>query len=177
MSTNPIRKPERGGTIYVYGTASPSVNDTLLGVYGAWTADGQGGDKRGRLLAARHFNDGQCYQVNNGEVFRLKQFRAFKEAKDPQGADLQYQSDIRLPFDIPGTGLYTLYWIWDWPTVSALSDGSTSFPEIYTSYMEIKMQDGSLLNGRDISFSFENDQDINDRAILDQLLHDFLVDV
>ena len=39
------------------------------------------------------------------------------------------------------------------------------------------MQDGSLLNGRDISFSFENDQDINDRAILDQLLHDFLVDV
>ena len=176
-STNPSRKPERGGTIYVYGTASPSAKDTLLGVHRAWTADGQGGDKKGRLLAARHFDDGQCYQVNDGEVSRSRQLRAAKEAKDPQGADLWCQSDIRLPLDIPGTGFYTLYWIWDWPTVSAPGSSSVPSPETYTSCMEVRMQDRSLSRGQDMGSGFEKAQDINNRAIFDQLVNDFLVDV
>ena len=174
---NPSRKPDKSGTIYVYGTASPSENETLLGVHRAWTADGQGGDRRGRLLATRHFDDGQCYQVNEGAESGSRQLRASKEAQDPQGADLWCQSDVRLPLDIPGTGFYTLYWIWDWPTVSAPGSSSVPSPETYTSCMEVRMQDRSLSRGQDMGSGFEKAQDINNRAIFDQLVNDFLVDV
>ncbi|KAI6425725.1 hypothetical protein MCOR21_007076 [Pyricularia oryzae] len=57
-------KPENRGTIYVYGTSEPDDNHKLLDIYRKWTA----GRDKGRLIATRPFNDGQCYQINNGDI-------------------------------------------------------------------------------------------------------------
>ncbi len=59
-------KPIGGGTVYVYGTDQPADGEKFLDVWKQWTADGQGGNKKGRLIATRTFDDGQCYQVNGG---------------------------------------------------------------------------------------------------------------
>ncbi|KAH8747639.1 hypothetical protein F5883DRAFT_609257 [Diaporthe sp. PMI_573] len=127
-------KPENRGTIYVYGTEKPSNTDTALGIHNTWTHDGQGGDKRGRLSATRDFDDGQCYQINSGPISHARQSEFSKNAEDPQGADIWCQADIQLPGNISG-GIYTLYWVWDLPTLSNTANGEryVTIPEIYTS--------------------------------------------
>ncbi|KAI6569836.1 hypothetical protein MCOR04_008232 [Pyricularia oryzae] len=77
-------KPENRGTIYVYGTSEPDDNHKLLDIYRKWTA----GRDKGRLIATRPFNDGQCYQINNGDISVKRQNHVRKIANDPQGADL-----------------------------------------------------------------------------------------
>lgn len=53
----PPRKPAHSGTVYVYLTQTPSNQEKFLDVYGAWTEDGSGGDKRGRLIGTFPFDD------------------------------------------------------------------------------------------------------------------------
>ncbi|KAK1837607.1 hypothetical protein CCHR01_19770 [Colletotrichum chrysophilum] len=128
--------PANRGTVYVYGTSSPHADDSLFDVYKKWTADGTGGDGRGKLLATRHYDDGQCYQVNDGPISKQRQGRFRKSAADPQGADLWCQADIRLPDDLPTETFYSIYFIWTWPTLQPEKVASTSsgdygdFPEI-----------------------------------------------
>lgn len=116
-------KPINRGTIYLYGTTENDLTNTnFVDVHLAWTADGTGGDGKGRLLASRHFDDGECYeavpdigdkegilthrknrhQANTGEVLEL----------------LACQSDLQIPFDAPIGSPYTVIWVWDWPTMS-----------------------------------------------------------
>ncbi|KAJ9130548.1 hypothetical protein NKR23_g12135 [Pleurostoma richardsiae] len=195
-------KPENRGTVYIYGTTSPSNNDTLLAIHKVWTADGQGGDRRGRLLATRNFDDGQCYQVNDGPISVARQALFKKAPEDPQGADLWCQADVRLPADMPETGTYTIYWVWDWPTMSAPTASSKRqvargdrarryamgnpvaprnatpsvvIPEIYTSCMDIEGTSEALSAGQ--ALSFETGQDLNNAAISAQLSDNFLVNV
>lgn len=140
-------KPRNRGTIYIYGTEKPGANDTLMSIHNVWNADGTGGDGRGRLLATRNYDDGQCYQVNSGAIStsRIKQFS--KEASNPQGEDLWCQSDLQLPSDLTVGADYTLYWVWDWPTLSKANamvgdDGvNVTKPETYTSCMDLEIVD------------------------------------
>lgn len=140
-------KPRNRGTIYIYGTEKPGSNDTLMSIHNVWNADGTGGDGRGRLLATRNYDDGQCYQKNGGDisVSRTKQFN--KAAANPMGEDLWCQSDIQLPSDLTVGADYTLYWVWDWPTLSKANamvgdDGvEVTKPETYTSCMDVEIVD------------------------------------
>lgn len=140
-------KPRNRGTIYIYGTEKPGANDTLMSIHNVWNADGTGGDGRGRLLATRNYDDGQCYQLNSGEIStsRTKQFS--KEAANPMGEDLWCQSDIQLPSDLTVGSDYTLYWVWDWPTLSKANamvgdEGvEVTKPETYTSCMDLEIVD------------------------------------
>lgn len=140
-------KPRNRGTIYIYGTEKPGANDTLMSIHNVWNADGTGGDGRGRLLATRNYDDGQCYQMNGGDisVSRTKQFS--KEASNPQGQDLWCQSDLQLPSDLTVGADYTLYWVWDWPTLSKANamvgdEGvKVTKPETYTSCMDVEIVD------------------------------------
>lgn len=165
-------KPENRGTIYIYGTENPSDQDTVLGIHNLWTSDGQGGDKRGRLLAIRDFDDGQCYQINSGPISQARQSEFGKTAEDPQGADLWCQADIRLPENIPIGGIYTLYWVWDWPTLSNTTHGGryVAIPEIYTSCLDIRVTKESLWES--VCLEFESDQDLNKAAIYTQMRHE-----
>ncbi|KAI3395107.1 hypothetical protein diail_1787 [Diaporthe ilicicola] len=140
-------KPRNRGTIYIYGTEKPGANDTLMSIHNVWNADGTGGDGRGRLLATRNYDDGQCYQMNSGDisVSRSKQFA--KQASNPQGTDLWCQSDLQLPSDLTVGKDYTLYWVWDWPTLSKANamvgdEGvNVAKPETYTSCMDLEIVD------------------------------------
>jgi hypothetical protein len=162
-------KPENRGTIYIYGTQNPSDKDTILGIHNMWTFDGQGGDKRGRLLAKRDFDDGQCYQINSGPISQAREAKFRKMAEDPQGSDLWCQADIRLPQNMQIGGIYTLYWLWDWPTMSNTIHGGTyvTIPEIYTSCLDIQVTDESLWKNMSLEFTF--DQDLNNAAVYTQM--------
>ncbi len=117
-------KPKGSGTVYVYGTNQPSSQEKFLDVWKQWTADGQGGNKKGRLLATRNFDDKQCYQINGGTISQQRQVKFKKVAEAPQGADLWCQTDIQLPGDVEVGKDYTLYWVWHWPTFNVV--GQTS---------------------------------------------------
>lgn len=152
---------EHGGTIYIYGTHTPSEDDTLLSIHRVWNADGTGGDGRGSLLAIRPFDDGQCYQINDGPMSLTRQDAFRKAPADPQGADLWCQSDIRLPGDIHDT--YTLYWVWEWPS----KPGDIDRPaEIYTSCMDVNV----LRDIQQGEVSFIDGQDLNLAGIKQQMI-------
>lgn len=143
---------ENNGTIYIYGTFYPRDDEPISSVHNVWTVDGKGDDGRGRLLAVRRFDDGQCYQINDGQLSIDRQTKFHKVAMNPQGADLWCQNDIRLPTNIP-FDWYTLYWVWDWPSApsSVLPEGKL---EIYTSCMDqpgIQLDDMNFIDGQDLN--------------------------
>lgn len=57
----PVGRPYKGGIVSIYATTESIKNQAYNDVHGAWNADGTGGDKRGRLIATRYFDDGVCY--------------------------------------------------------------------------------------------------------------------
>lgn len=162
--TLPELSPQKqnSGTIYIYGTSDPSNVDTLASIHNVWNEAGTGGDKRGRLLAVRPFDDAQCYQINSGTSSQHRQHRFSKVAINPQGADLWCQNDIQLPSDVRQR--LTLYWVWDWPTAPGPS-APEGKPELYTSCMDVKIgpkQHTGALN-------FADGQDLNRAGIKGQL--------
>ncbi len=113
-------KPLNGGTVYVYGTLYNDLTDTnLVDVHFAWTPDGTGGDRKGRLIATRDYDDGQCYQINNDTISLQRQKKFPKTAELPMGQNLWCQTDVQIPCDTPVGAMYTIIWVWDWPTMSA----------------------------------------------------------
>lgn len=147
LPTTQQNKPRNRGTVFIYGTDQARANDTLMSIHGVWNTDGTGGDKRGRLLATRNYDDGQCYQVNGGAISTSRQKQFEKTASSPMGADMWCQSDLQLPTDLTTAANYTLYWVWDWPTLSKANamvgdDGvNVTKPEIYTSCMDLQIVD------------------------------------
>ncbi|KAK6843373.1 hypothetical protein PG987_004233 [Apiospora arundinis] len=115
LPENTPHKP-RKSVLWIYGTSLPSDNDRLLSIHHVWDASGKGGDGRGVLLATRQFDDGRCYQINDGPISVERQKAYPKVPTDPQGADLWCQSDLRLPMNIRDH--YTIYWVWEWPTIA-----------------------------------------------------------
>ncbi|KAH6884967.1 hypothetical protein B0T10DRAFT_493041 [Thelonectria olida] len=163
--TLPQNTPQKSspGNIYIYGTSSPRDNAKIIDIHQVWTQSGTGGDGRGKLLGTWSFDDGRCYQINNGNISVERQKKFSKIAADPQGADLWCQTDIRLPFDVQDK--YSLYWVWDWPSkpTEQLPHGQQ---EIYTSCMDIAILPGNQLG----QISYVDGQDLNLAGIKDQLL-------
>lgn len=118
LPENQPKKPKNRGTLFFYGTNKPKDQEKLFDVHLVWNRDGTGGDRRGKLLATRNYDDGQCYQPNSGE---LSVQRASKLASDGavHGTELACQSDIKLPSDLEPGSIYTIYWYWDWPDLNA----------------------------------------------------------
>ncbi|KKY19418.1 hypothetical protein UCDDS831_g05387 [Diplodia seriata] len=119
LPDNQKGKPEKGGTVFVYGTTEPNDDEKLTTVL-KWTKDGTGGDKRGKLLATNNFDDGRCYQINSGPISTQRQ----KEFPDPNPGqpdsyNEQYcETDVQIPEDQEAGKTYTLYWVWQWPTAA-----------------------------------------------------------
>lgn len=138
LPANQPGKPANRGNVYIYGTTQPKSDDTFLNIFGVWNADGSGGDKRGKLLATQPFDDGQCYQVNGGTISASRQKEYPHPASQVGGTDLWCQNDIKIPADAPSGKPYTLYWVWDWPTLPkvdpSLPNGKA---EIYTTCMDV----------------------------------------
>lgn len=165
LPQNQPGKPKNRGSIYVYGTTEPKEDETLLNVHGKWTQDGTGGDGSGVLLSKQNFDDSRCYQVNSGEISTTRQQKYPHQANQLMGADLWCQQDIKLPSNLPSGKPYTLYWVWDWPT---LPGGDPSYPngkqEIYTTCMDIDVT-GSSNTESHANAKYITGQDLNSASI------------
>ncbi|ATY58641.1 hypothetical protein CCM_05443 [Cordyceps militaris CM01] len=114
LPQNQPKKPLNRGTVFIYGTADPKPEERLFDVHLLWNRAGTGGDKRGKLLATRNYDDGQCYQPNPGEISNQRA-KALAAAGASHDRELRCQEDIQLPNDLKPGSTYTLYWYWDWP--------------------------------------------------------------
>lgn len=124
------------GKVFIYGTTSPSPTDLISSIHRIWNPCGAEGDQRGCLLGAFNFDDGQCFQVNGGQISRDRQSK-FGHAPDPlQGSDLWCHNQISLPDDLHAGERLTLYWVWDWPTNPGTVD---ELQELYTTCIDIDM--------------------------------------
>ncbi|RFU24759.1 hypothetical protein B7463_g11575, partial [Scytalidium lignicola] len=168
----PPGKPAGSGTVFIYGTSQPSNNDTFLGVHKSWNADGTGGDGRGVLLATRYFDDGQCYQINGGPISQARQKEFPHTADALMGEDLWCQTDVQIPSD--ATGNYTLYWVWDWPTLSGTPGYPDGLNQSYTTCMDVVLKE-SLGNKLAAGASFVKGQNLNSAAIAAEMQTALLV--
>ncbi|KAL9130287.1 MAG: hypothetical protein Q9217_001498 [Psora testacea] len=165
LPQNQPGKPANRGNVSIYGTTQPKPNENFLDVFKQWNEAGTGGDKRGKLLATQPFDDGQCYQVNGGDISKSRQQQHPHPADKVTGEDLWCQNDIKLPSDVPTGKPYALYWVWNWPTEPGVDPGlPKGKAEIYTSCMDIDVKAGSqsrsLNEARDVS-----GQNFNNMAI------------
>lgn len=168
LPDNQPGKPPNRGTVYVYGTTQAKSTDALLSIHRVWTADGKGGDGRGVLLATRDYDDGQCYQVNGGEISTTRQKTFAHVANTLQGGDLWCQTDVQIPSTAQSGQPYTLYWVWDWPTMP----GTPGFPdgkqEIYTTCMDVDIAGGPDTNNKAATAAFAKGQDLGNAAVAAQ---------
>ncbi|KAI1630590.1 hypothetical protein F4809DRAFT_268295 [Biscogniauxia mediterranea] len=141
------QRPYRGGNVYVYGTLEHQDSDGISDVLNSWTADGTGGNGKGKLLASHYFDDGQCYQqVANNPI------NSERTAKYGL-PELWCQSDFQLPEDLPSEGTYTVMWVWDWPLIVSDTQNVT---EIYTSCAEIELGGAKEDTTQKIKFASNN---------------------
>ncbi|KAK5663507.1 hypothetical protein OQA88_3937 [Cercophora sp. LCS_1] len=122
-SANPT-KPVNRGTVYLYGTTENDLtNMNLVDIHYVWTADGTGGDGKGRLLATRNYDDGQCHEAipASGDEEGISSYRT-KVLKESMEADvangLTCQTDVQIPFDVPVNKTLSIIWVWDWPDMN-----------------------------------------------------------
>ncbi|KAK5417750.1 hypothetical protein LTR21_003942 [Exophiala xenobiotica] len=166
LPDNQPGKPQNRGTVYVYGTTNPSPDDSFLAIHRVWNADGTGGDGRGVLLSTQNFDDGQCYQTNGGTISQQRQKQFGHAFDDLMGNDLWCQQDIQLPSNVTSGKPYTLYWVWDWPTMP----GTAGFPdgkqEIYTTCMDVDIvEDIGVESFSQASVSYSPGQPLDNAAV------------
>lgn len=159
-------KPANRGTVYIYGTTEPDPNEKFLTVHKVWNPDGTGGNKKGKLLAMQNYDDGQCYQINGQALSAQRQKQFSHEAAQPMGQDLWCQNDFALPSDAPSGKPYTLYWVWDWPTLPGTDGFPNGKAEIYTTCMDVDITGNPGTNGKDTTpIKFADGQNLGYGAV------------
>ncbi|KAL4878398.1 hypothetical protein BJY04DRAFT_229782 [Aspergillus karnatakaensis] len=164
----PPGKPDNRGTIYVYGTTDPKEDEKFQEIHKVWNEDGSGGDGRGVLLAKRNYDDGRCYQKNSEQISQRRQKEFPHEIDQYMGEDLWCQADIALPSNVPTGKPYTLYWVWDWPTLPGIDPGTPQGKEeVYSTCMDVDVVNSS--DGRiSQAANYDYDQSLNRAAIPEQ---------
>jgi hypothetical protein len=136
-------KPQGAGTVFVFGTSQPS-NDDLLTEILQWTADGTGGDQRGRLLASQNFDDSRCYQINGGDISVTRQEKYPNPIPgNPASVNEQWcETDVLVPTEVSIGSSYTLYWVWQWPTKAGTPGVPDGKDEYYTTCSDLDIVAG-----------------------------------
>ncbi|KAL7926756.1 hypothetical protein ACQKWADRAFT_88389 [Trichoderma austrokoningii] len=207
LPQNQPKKPLNRGTIFLYGTSQPNDNERLFDVHLKWNRNGTGGDGRGVLLGTRSYDDGNCYQPNNGALSIERAARLAPEGAD-HNIELGCQSTIQLPSDLKAGSIYTVYWYWDWPDLDAshidfqnttnglypwagtfmrgekdpngFTMAAISKNESYASTMDIKITGGSSSSAAqhaNINSEFIEKQNIYSMAIKDQMTGNYQVNI
>ncbi|KAM7207718.1 hypothetical protein V8F20_001985 [Naviculisporaceae sp. PSN 640] len=153
-------KPINRGTVYVYATYENDLSDyNLVDIHLKWNQDGTGGDGKGKLVATRNYDDGQCHEVIPSGIGDQEGITTFRMAHLKGGYELlPCQTDIKVPLDAKVGKTLTFIWVWDWPTQkpeyrglavtpATYNDTTQSDAEIYTSvadYLIVDPCDDSL---------------------------------
>lgn len=168
VTKNTGPRPAGNGTVYVYGTKNAADSDTLLGIHKKWNEAGDGGDKRGKLLATRYYDDGQCHETSDQP---LSVARAAKDGIKEAG--LPCQTDIQIPEDAGTDGLYTVYWVWDYALMNP-EKGVVQTNETYTTCMDINLK--SEKTSKALNFQAAQGSGVKSMAIEQQLKTAFIAD-
>ncbi len=123
-------------TVFVYDIKKSRSTDTLLNIHKVWNKDETTGDARGRLLAEFDFDDEECYESNFlSSIYQLRQ-KIF-EANSEQKSNRWCRNRVQVPKKTTER-LYTLYWVWDWPSSLDIPNGSMRRKnEIYTTCLDL----------------------------------------
>jgi hypothetical protein len=138
LPQNAPGKPKGGGTVFVFGTDEPSSNELLTEVL-QWNNDGTGGNKRGTLLTAQAFDDGRCYQINDGDISIARQEKFPNPLPgQPRSTHEQWcETDVVIPANVSTNSTYTVYWVWQWPTKPGIPGVSDGKDEYYTTCSDL----------------------------------------
>ncbi|KAF2090178.1 hypothetical protein K490DRAFT_34959, partial [Saccharata proteae CBS 121410] len=131
-------KPEKGGTVFMFGTTEPKDDEKMMDVL-QWTKDGSGGDKRGKLLAANNYDDGRCHQINGGDISTKRQQEFPDEIPGQPGShsELYCESNFQVPTDQATGKALTIYWVWEWPTAVGTEGLPLGKDEWYTACADV----------------------------------------
>jgi hypothetical protein len=152
-------KPEKGGTVFIYGTTEPKEDEKLVNVL-RWTEDGQGGNKGGVLLATNDYDDDRCYEKNSQEISLDRQksdpnWIMGQESDGPGNADLRCESNVALPKDAEPGKPYTFYWVWQWNTSPGrdptLPNGKDQY---YTTCIDVDVVDTAATATKESSLKY-----------------------
>lgn len=169
-----LGKPEKGGTVFVYGTTEPKEDEKLVDVL-RWTQDGSGGDKRGTLLTTNDFDDGRCYEVNDTPTSKDRRvtdpnFAMGQVADGPGNYPLFCETNVQVPDSAPEGKPYTIYWVWQWNTAPnvdpGLPDGKDQY---YTTCIDVDVTSGdtALTTEAESKFALGPQQDAMASAVSD----------
>ncbi|KAF9690610.1 hypothetical protein EKO04_011474 [Ascochyta lentis] len=169
-----LGKPEKGGTVFVYGTTEPKEDEKLVNVL-RWSQDGSGGDKRGVLLATNDFDDGRCYEVNatpTSEERRVSDpnFAMGQVSDGPGNYPLFCETNVKLPKDVTEGKPYTLYWVWQWNTAPNVDPGlPAGKDQYYTTCMDVDITsaDTALATDAESKYALGPQQDAMSIAVSD----------
>lgn len=141
---NQLGKPQKGGTVFVYGTTEPREDETLTTVL-QWDTTGKKGNGKGVLLATNNFDDGRCYEVNETPVSQDRRktdpnFAFGANTDAPGNFPLMCETNVQVPKTAATGKPYTLYWVWQWNTAPGVDKGlPNGKDEYYTTCMDVDM--------------------------------------
>lgn len=139
----PAGKPEKGGTVWVFGTYQPNATETLANVL-KWTSDGKGGDGKGWMMTAQTFDDGRCYQLNSNEISINRQIKHADHKPDQPTSQIEQwcETDLQVPTDAKVGSLLTTYWVWAWETAPYTDGAKCGKDEYYITCSDFDVVDG-----------------------------------
>jgi hypothetical protein len=159
-------KPEKGGSVYVYGTTDPKSDEKLVDVL-QWTHDGKGGDKRGVLLAINDYDDGRCYLNNETPIATERKkanpaYMAGTPQSGPVNSVMYCETDVKLPDTIEQGKPYTLYWVWQWPTLPSTEGLPNGKDEYYSTCIDVDVTSAN------VAMAAEDESQLKKFAMLQQ---------
>lgn len=135
---------QSAGSVFVYGTWMPRVSEKFRNVHGVWRETSNHTENGGFLIRQTSFDDGRCYQVNNGTISRERQMRFPHEPTPPEGINVWCSTNITIPArprctssQVPSVDLLSVYWVWYWPGTAA----NASAEQYYTTCLDIWVSD------------------------------------
>jgi hypothetical protein len=169
-----LGKPEKGGTVFVYGTTEPKEDEKLVDVL-RWTKDGSGGDKRGALLSTNDFDDGRCYEINSTPISEERRVSdpnfAMGQVSDGAGNyPLFCETNVKVPEDAAKGKPYTFYWVWQWNTAPNVDPGlPTGKDQYYTTCIDVDVSsaDTALTADAESKYALGPQQDAMSIAVSD----------
>ncbi|KAF2247346.1 hypothetical protein BU26DRAFT_532018 [Trematosphaeria pertusa] len=172
LPDNQQGKPEKGGTVFVYGTTQPKEDENLVDVL-RWTQDGQGGDKRGVLLNMNDYDDGRCYEKNDSPISLARQksdpnFAMGQVSDGPGNYPLFCESNAAVPKDTQTGKPYTIYWVWQWNTSPGVDPGlPDGIDQYYTTCIDVDVVDTVANAQAEADFALGPQQDAMSIAVSD----------
>jgi len=157
------RRSTPSGHVSVFGSVEDSANHVLDVLQWDPVSD----DNATGLLTTQDFDDGRCYQINQGSISTLRQQQFPNPSPEaPESKhELWCESNVKIPEIVPIGSVYTIYWIWNWSTNETVENGGKE--EYYTTCCDVDVRSRESIDYRNTAYNSRNPQV---KAVKDYLL-------